>query len=538
MGPEPSFRIGMIYGPSGSGKSSFLKAGVIPQLSDSVQTVYVESTPLETETRLLSALRRAFPDLSPDAGLAAGLACVRRGLVAAPRKVLLVLDQFEQWLHARRGDSARELTEALRQCDGIHVQCIVAVRDEFWMAVTHFLDELEVAPVPGENVASIDLWSPRHARLVLTAIGQAYRELPANRGEITVEQKLFIKSAIADLTHNDRIVPVQLALFAEMVKDRLWVLATLKSLGGARGVGETFLEETFNGPSASPGHRLHQKAARAVLGALLADQHGSLKGSMRSYQELLDASGYSQRPKEFESLLRVLNSELRLITPTDPEGLDLAGGPRARGRLQPPERYFHLTHDYLRPLVACLGANPQAKGDPAGTGGVAPGGACRGLGTPPDRPKPAVVARVVKHSPPRAAEHAREHPGEQRCSEGGRPVLRPPDSQHGHIGRPAPVGGIRLERGKPGRDVRAFAGDSPDRRRPGAGPEDRTGPPLGRPAPAEDVRRRRPRLARTPARRPGVVTCRRPSCGRAVDATHPGRARRLCGDLRGFAGRH
>jgi serine/threonine protein kinase/formylglycine-generating enzyme required for sulfatase activity len=348
-GPEPAFRIGMIYGPSGSGKSSFLKAGVIPQLPESVQTVYVESAPLETEARLLRALRRACPELSPDAGLAAGLASVRRGLVA-PRKVLLVLDQFEQWLHARRGESARELTEALRQCDGVHLQCIVAVRDDFWMAVTHLLDELEVAPVPGENVASIDLWSPRHARLVLTAIGQAYRELPANRGEITADQRSFIKSAIADLAHGDRIVPVQLALFAEMVKERPWVPATLKSLGGARGVGETFLEETFNGPSAGPGHRLHQKAARAVLGALLADQHRSLKGSMRSYQELLEVSGYSQRPKEFESLMRILNSELRLITPTDPEGLDLSEA-RSDPSFHYADRYFHLTHDYLVPSL-------------------------------------------------------------------------------------------------------------------------------------------------------------------------------------------
>jgi eukaryotic-like serine/threonine-protein kinase len=350
-GPEPAFRVGMIYGPSGSGKSSFLKAGVIPQLSESVQTIYIESTPLETEVRLLNALRRTCPELSPDPGLAETLKSVRRGLVATHRKVLIVLDQFEQWLHARRRESAHELTEALRQCDGIHVQCIVAVRDDFWMAVTHFMDELEVAPVPGENVASIDLWSPRHARLVLTAIGQAYRELPANRGEVSSEQKSFIKSAIAKfLAHNDLVVPVQLTLFAQMVKDRPWVPATLKSFRGFSGVGETFLEETFNGPSASPSHRLHQRAARAVLAALLADQNRSLKGSMRSYQDLLEASGYAQRPKDFESLMRVLNSELRLITPTDPEGLDLTEA-GSEGSLRYADRYFHLTHDYLVPSL-------------------------------------------------------------------------------------------------------------------------------------------------------------------------------------------
>ena len=60
--PETTFRVGIIYGPSGSGKSSFLKAGVIPQLSDSVQTIYVESTPQDTEARLLNALKRACPE--------------------------------------------------------------------------------------------------------------------------------------------------------------------------------------------------------------------------------------------------------------------------------------------------------------------------------------------------------------------------------------------------------------------------------------------------------------------------------------------
>ncbi len=34
------------------------------------------------------------------------------------QKVLLVLDQFEQWLHAKRSEENTELVQALRQCDG------------------------------------------------------------------------------------------------------------------------------------------------------------------------------------------------------------------------------------------------------------------------------------------------------------------------------------------------------------------------------------------------------------------------------------
>ena len=43
---------------------------------------------------------------------------------------------------------------------------------------------------------------------------------------------------------------------------------------------------------------------------------------MRSYDELLEVSGYARRPADFDTLLSILGTELRLITPTDPRGAD------------------------------------------------------------------------------------------------------------------------------------------------------------------------------------------------------------------------
>ena len=91
-------------------------------------------------------------------------------------------------------------------------------------------------------------------------------------------------------------------------------------MGGTEGVGLTFLEETFSASTAPPEHRLHQKAARAVLKALCPRSGTDIKGQMRSRQELLEASGYANRPRDFDDLIRILDLELRLITPTDPEG--------------------------------------------------------------------------------------------------------------------------------------------------------------------------------------------------------------------------
>jgi hypothetical protein len=53
-----------------------------------------------------------------------------------------------------------------------------------------------------------------------------------------------------------------------------------------------------------PKNRLHQHAAQAVLNALLPKQGTDIKGNMRSYAELLHASGYARRPRDSEELLR------------------------------------------------------------------------------------------------------------------------------------------------------------------------------------------------------------------------------------------
>src|SRR5437660_3329299 len=105
-----------------------------------------------------------------------------------------------------------------------------------------------------------------------------------------------------------------------MMKGKAWTTASLKAVGGTTGVGATFLEETFSAATAPPEHRYHQKGARVVLKALLPESGTDIKGSMRSYAELLETSGYRRRPKDFDDLIRILDAEIRLITPTDPEG--------------------------------------------------------------------------------------------------------------------------------------------------------------------------------------------------------------------------
>jgi formylglycine-generating enzyme required for sulfatase activity len=261
--------------------------------------------------------------------------------------VLLVIDQFEQWLHGRTDKGRRELVEALRQCDGGQVQCLLLVRDDFWLGVSRFLDELEIPLNQGHNTGLVDLFDVRHARQVLAEFGRAFDRLPAvGSRELTTAESDFLDRAVAGMSEEGRVISVRLALFAEMVKDRPWTSESLHAVGGSAGIGVAYLEETFCSRAANPQNRMHERAARAVLESLLPDAGSPIKGSIRAYSELLDVSGYGRNPRAFKELMRILDSETRLLTPAEsPVEEPFKYGPDSG------IRYYQLTHDYLVPSL-------------------------------------------------------------------------------------------------------------------------------------------------------------------------------------------
>jgi serine/threonine protein kinase/formylglycine-generating enzyme required for sulfatase activity len=345
--PEGAFRVGLIFGPSGCGKSSFLRAGVLPHLEQSVTVLFVESTADNTEYHLRRKLLAICPGIPQKANLADLFAQIRRGEhLPSQQKLLIVFDQFEQWLHSRNVSCDNLLVDALRQCDGSRLQCIIGVRDDFWVSITEFMRDLEVELVLGRNVAPLQLLNRQHARNVLVAIGRAYGAIPT--GDLNKDHSEFVDQVIDELaSENNRIVPVRLALVAEMCKERAWTPETLATIGGFDAIGVAFLEDSFSSRSAAPQHRIHQIAARNVLRLLLPEEDATIKGEKRSYSELLAASGYADKPADFNTVLRILDNDLRLITPTDANEDKVDSDHSQRHLVE--HRYYHLTHDYLVP---------------------------------------------------------------------------------------------------------------------------------------------------------------------------------------------
>src|SRR5262249_43527146 len=152
----------------------------------------------------------------------------------------------------------------------------------------------------------------------LAAFGRAYGQFSDT---LTADQEAFLTAAIESLVEDGRIICMRLVLFAEVFKSKSWSKSTIDEFGGARGIGVRFLEQTLSERAANPLARVHAAGARRVLAALLPEPGSPLKGHMRTKNELLTASGY-KNVNDFAALLRILDGELRLITPTDPRQLD------------------------------------------------------------------------------------------------------------------------------------------------------------------------------------------------------------------------
>jgi formylglycine-generating enzyme required for sulfatase activity len=203
-------------------------------------------------------------------------------------------------------------------------------------------------PTPGKNTTFIDLFDKLHARNVLSSLGQSFGRLPANASQRSVDQEAFLDQAIAGLAQDGSIVAVQLALFGEMVKGKRWTPATYHEIGGAEGVGVKFLEETFGARADNPQYRRYGDAVKAVLECLIPETGTDIKGHRKSVSELLEVSRDVDPRHDFAELTRVLDKEMRLITPADPEQdldhtLESPAGDSAR--------YYQLTHDYLVPSL-------------------------------------------------------------------------------------------------------------------------------------------------------------------------------------------
>jgi serine/threonine protein kinase len=322
--------VGVIYGPSGCGKSSFVKAALLPNLSEDVSTFFFDFSTQNPYQEFLSELKIKYPVTLPATTLGQALSLLRRRRFSS--KIVLVLDHFERSLASQRVDLEHEMVRVLRQCDGSFLQAIVLVRDEFWSEISQFMQLLDSSLADGENAMSYPPMLAGQARKVLEAFGRAHGVLPPYGVDLTPSQSNFCKAAIAGLSQGGTVLPVRIALLAELMHGHAWEAATIAELGGIDGAIVRFLADSFESPSSPMSRRSVATPAKRILSLLLPHDHSDLKASSKTFAELREQSGYVETSIEFQQAMRCLETDLKLIS-------HLSGIEE--------KREYVLVHDYL-----------------------------------------------------------------------------------------------------------------------------------------------------------------------------------------------
>ena len=142
-------RLTLFYGQSGLGKSSLLRALVIPALEqDDAHVVYFDSWGGKNPTaELKSALIDVASELAipnPGGGAPTITELVRLIASVDDRTFVLVLDQFEEFLanHGERLNPLKRELAALVRASALDVRTVIALREEFLAALEPFHREI------------------------------------------------------------------------------------------------------------------------------------------------------------------------------------------------------------------------------------------------------------------------------------------------------------------------------------------------------------------------------------------------------------
>ncbi len=329
-------KLTILYGQSGVGKSSLLRAGVAQALRrlDSGAVVIHDSWADDPVAALTASIAEATPSLGPTAGLADTAAAAAQ----ASGELFLLLDQFEEYFlyHGTAGPLSSELPDLLQR-PGLRASVLVALRDDALFELDAFTGR-----IPGlfANMLGLDRLDRGSARDAIIGPLSRYNELAGSeyRAEPELVEAVLDEvaagrvdfSGTSETEHSDEHVE---APFLQLVLERLWLeeqaegshdlrLATLRRLGGA----EPIVREHVQGA-------LERLTAPAQAGAARVVRQLVTSSGTKIAHTAADLAEYAEiDPVELQLLLE------RLVRERIVRGVDGAGDRTTR---------YEIFHDVL-----------------------------------------------------------------------------------------------------------------------------------------------------------------------------------------------
>ncbi|NJO52117.1 MAG: tetratricopeptide repeat protein [Leptolyngbyaceae cyanobacterium RM2_2_4] len=350
-----SFRFGILMGESGSGKTSFLQAGLLPRLSTSESThraVYIKFADRHPIDTIRAALTEQLKLPKEQVAMADLLELLAAAEEAIAQPLILLFDQFEQFfVHHRHRSDRQPFIQALTDwyhTETLSVKIVVCIRGDMCDRLVELHQAIGYSLGPQE-VFRLEKFTPTEAAKVLRVI--------ADTEDLQFDDRFVSELAEQELANREDglISPVDLQILAWMIQRqtaeelRAFNRTAFQKFGGVEGLMTRFLERTLEARMI----KTQREAAVKVLLAL-TDLERNVRAGVLTLTELQTKLQNTVKPEEVEEASSWLaRSDVRLITST--EQSDATGN--ARG--------YELAHERIIPALMRLAGQELKAADRA-----------------------------------------------------------------------------------------------------------------------------------------------------------------------------
>ena len=320
---DKEFRFGILCGESGCGKSSFLQAGLWPVLlKRSHRCIYIKFTdlnPLESVRQALLEHTRLYTE-ETETGEVLELLNKAGKLNAEP--VVLLFDQFEQFFVHHKRRTEREtfvqlMADWYKARPTSPVKILICLRGDFSDRLIELQKAMGYSLGPQESFR-LEKFEPEQAT-------EVFRVIAETEG-IDFDEEFIKEIARVELANREDglVSPVDVQILAWMIAGqpaevRAFNRSTYQKLGGVEGLLERFLNRTLSVRETE----LRRQTAIKVLLALTDRERNTRAGAL-NLEEIKSRLGGTVAPTEVdESVEWLARSDVRLITPTDRDGIQV-----------------------------------------------------------------------------------------------------------------------------------------------------------------------------------------------------------------------
>ncbi|MCI0485492.1 MAG: protein kinase [Blastocatellia bacterium] len=263
MVAHDEFRFGVLYGESGCGKTSLIRAGLIPNLLEKGHTALYCRSHRDPLAVILEQCRK-------HTGLAAqehepALDFLRRASEKAGAGLVIICDQFEEFFVNFRTKESRapfvSLVAACNQSSDLRVKFLFSMRSDFLYLIGAEFDGLVVEPL---------MMAKRfHLRNLDRERAEEIIERSARQARLPLEAGLS-RQVARDLVTGGEVLPSELQIVGEQLQSkRIYTAQEYRQAGGKEQLVHSYLEEVIE----ATGER---DSSALVLRSLISDENTRL----------------------------------------------------------------------------------------------------------------------------------------------------------------------------------------------------------------------------------------------------------------------